>query len=191
MLNKKFWEDIFKKQDDFNVSRRKIISESLGSLHLAKQSIFALQRDNKTEAKEKMDLSKSGLMSLDKRFGKNVRLRMEGSWKAAVEEYLEAKMFSDFMSGKKIEGVKEFSVEADEYIGALSDVSGEVVRMMIIWTTKNKIPKVKKAGQAVSDIINELMKNNFSGYLRTKFDQAKRNLQKSEGILYDISIRDK
>ena len=191
MMNKKFWQEVFASQDAFNVSRRKIISESSNAQHLAKQSIFALQRGNKKEADEKLQLAKSGLMSLHKRFGTDLRLRMEGTWKAGVEEYLEAKMFSDFMNNKKIEGIKEFNVEADEYVGAISDVSGEIVRMMIIWTTENKIAKVKKAGNEISEIIGELTKNNFSGYLRTKFDQAKRNLQKSESILYDIAIRDK
>lgn len=191
MLNKKFWQGVFKKQGDFDVARRKIIGESAIAQHLAKQAIFALQRDNKKEAQEKLTESTAMLVSLDKRFGKDFRLRMEGAWKAAVEEYTEAKLYSDFYHGKSIGEIKEFNVEADEFIGALSDVSGEIVRSMVIWTTKKEIEKVKKAAEAISEIIHELMQYNYGGYLRTKFDQAKKNLNKAEEILYDLSIRNK
>jgi predicted translin family RNA/ssDNA-binding protein len=191
MLNKKFWQAVFKKQGDFDVSRRKIIGESAMAQHLGKQAIFALQRDNKKEAEEKLAEATKILVSLDKRFGKDFRLRMEGAWKAAVEEYAEGKLFSDFYNNKSIGEIKEFNVEADEFIGALSDVSGEIVRSMVIWTTKGEIVKVKKAAEAINEIIHELMQYNYGGYLRTKFDQAKKNLNKAEEILYDLSIRNK
>jgi len=191
MMNKKFWQAVFKKQGDFDVARRKIIGESAIAQHLAKQAIFALQRDKKKEALEKLAESTQMLVSLDKRFGKDFRLRMEGAWKAAVEEYTEAKLFSDFYNNKTIGEVKEFNVEADEFIGALSDVSGEIVRSMVIWTTKKEIEKVKKSAEAINEIIHELMQYNYGGYLRTKFDQAKKNLNKAEEILYDLSIRNK
>jgi len=62
---------------------------------------------------------------------------------------------------------------------------------MIIWTTQGKIDKVKKAGQVIDEVIHELMQSNYGGYLRTKFDQAKKSMNKSESILYDLSIREK
>lgn len=191
MLNKQTWNKIFKEQDDFDISRRKIISESNNALHLAKQSIFALQRGSKKEADDKLAEATEALISLDKRFGDNAKLRMEGAWKAAVEEYAEAKLFMDFMKGEDLGPINKFYVSAEEYLGGLSDTTGEIVRMMIIWTTENKITKVKKSAKVVSEILHLLMQRNFTGYLRTKFDQAKKNLQKSESILYDLSIRDK
>ncbi len=191
MLNKKFWQTVLQDQTDYDIARRKIISEGSNAQHLAKQAIFALQRNNKKEAKDKLTLSRSGLISLEKRFGKDGKLRMEGVWKAAVEEHVEAKLFMDFIEGKKIQEVKEFYVLPDEYIGGLSDLTGEIVRMMIIWTTKGKIKEVKEAGEVIALIIEELMKYNYGGYLRTKFDQAKKSLQKSEQIMYDLSIRKK
>jgi predicted translin family RNA/ssDNA-binding protein len=189
MLNKTFWKKVFKAQSDFDISRRKIIGESSRSLHLAKQSIFALHRSNAKDAKEKLADSKAGLISLDKRFGKDFRLRGEGSWKAAVEEYVEAKLFSDFIAGKKIGEIKDFNVEADEFIGGLSDLTGEIVRKMIYWVTKGEIKKAEAANEVINEIVYDLMQNNLTGYLRNKLDQAKKGLQKSESILYDIKIR--
>ncbi|MBT4722531.1 hypothetical protein HN958_01700 [Candidatus Falkowbacteria bacterium] len=191
MLDKTFFTKVFKQNSDDVAGRRKIISESSNALHWSKQSIFALQRGKKIEAKDRLADANKALISLDKRFGKDGKLRSEGSWKAAVEEYLEAKFFADFMAGKKITGIKDFPVLSEEYLGALSDLTGEIVRMMVLWTTKGKIKDVKDAGEIVHATLHELMQSDYRGYLRTKFDQAKRNLQKSESILYDLSIRDK
>lgn len=191
MLDTKFWQKVFTDQASNDSARRKIIGESAGALHLAKQTIFSLQRDNDKEAKEKFEASLAALVSLEKRFGGNGKLRGEGSWKAAVEEFVEAKLFFDFYQGKKVGGIKEIYVEPDEYIGGLSDLTGEMLRMMVLWTSRGKIDKVKATGKAIDEVIHDLLQNNLSGYLRTKFDQAKKNLQKAESILYDLSIRDK
>ena len=191
MLETKFWQKVFLDQASNDSSRRKIIGESAGALHLAKQTIFSLQRDNVKEAKEKFEASLAALVSLEKRFGDNGKLRGEGSWKAAVEEFVEAKLFFDFYQGKKVGGIKEIYVEPDEYIGGLSDLTGEMLRMMVLWTAHGKIEKVKETGRAIEEVVHDLLQNNLSGYLRTKFDQAKKNLQRAESILYDLSIRDK
>lgn len=189
MLDKRFWTATFKKQGEFDISRRKIIGESSRAQHAAKQAIFALHRDGLKEAKEKIAEAQKGLISLDKRFGKNFRLRMEGSWKASVEEFVEAKLFLDFYEGKKITSIKEFSVEADEYLGGLSDLTGEILRKMIFWATRKEYDKVDMAGEEIANIVHELMKYNLTGYLRTKVDQSKKSLQKSEGVRYDLSLK--
>jgi len=189
MINKKFWQTVLDKQKEYDNSRRKIISLSSEAQHLSKQSIFSLQRGKKKQAEEKIKKAKSGLITLEKRFGKFGKLRTEGSWKAATEEFVEAKLFMDFMSGKKITEIKEFYVLPEEYIGGLCDLTGEIVRMLVIWTTKKEFTKVEKGAEAVDQIIQELMQYSYGGYLRTKFDQAKKSLQKAEQILYDLSMR--
>ncbi|MBU1131980.1 hypothetical protein KKC32_01850 [Patescibacteria group bacterium] len=189
MLNNEFWKTVFEKQKDFDASRFLIIKESSDALQASKQAIFSIQRENENEAQEKLESARKVLKSLDERYGDNFRLRMEGSWKAAVEEFVEAKLFLDFYLERDLDEIKDFNIEADEYIGGLSDTTGEIIRMMVIWTTKKEIEKVKKANEAVHNIIHELMQYNFIGYLRTKFDQSKNNLRKAEEILYDISIR--
>ncbi|KKQ79396.1 MAG: hypothetical protein UT02_C0037G0007 [Parcubacteria group bacterium GW2011_GWC2_38_7] len=189
MLDKKFWDKVFKEQANFDVSRRKIIAESAAALHGSKLTIFALHRDDLAEAKTKLDEAKKGLQSLDKRFGKDFRLRMEGSWKAGVEEFVEAKLFYDFCTSGKITGIKDLSVEADEYIGGMSDLTGEILRKMIIWATQKEDKKLKPSAEVIGDVVHVLMQQNLGGYLRTKFDQAKKNQRKCEEVLYDISLR--
>lgn len=191
MIDKKFWKNVFFQQTELDTSRWEVIAASAKAQHLAKQAIFAMQRDNLAEAKEKLAGAKNILVDMDQKFGQEFRLRGEGSWKASVEEFVEAKLFMDFCQDEELDEIKEFKVEFDEYIGGLSDVCGEIVRKMISLTTTNKFNEVKKANEAINDIIHELMQVNFTGYLRTKFDQAKKHLQKSESIIYDIAIREK
>jgi len=188
-MNKPFWKKVLEKQASHDDSRHKIIALAASAQHTSKQAIFALQRENFNEAQEKLNFAKDILKKLDKQYGKDFRLRMEGSWKAAVEEFSEAKLFADFMNEKAMDGIKDFHIEPDEYFGGLSDVTGEVVRMMVIWTTQKEFSKVHKANEVVHEIIHELMAYNFSGYLRTKFDQSKNSLRKAEEIVYDISLK--
>lgn len=187
MMDTKFWQKIFTEQSELDVARRKIISASSDAQHLAKQVIFALQRDNTQEAAEKLAEAMKLLVELDKKYGKNGKLRNEGAWKAGIEEFVEAKLFFDYCRGGKIGAIKEFYVELDEYLGGLSDLTGEIVRLMIIKATAKRFAEVKKAGAAVDEVIHALMQNNLTGYLRTKFDQAKNSLRKAEEILYEIS----
>jgi len=189
MLNKPFWKKVFEKQGKFDDSRHVIIALTADAQHGAKQAIFALQRENFKEAQEKLAAARTILAKLDKQHGKDFRLRMQGSWKSACEEFAEAKLFSDFMNGKEMNAIKEFNLEPDEYFGGLSDVTGEIVRMMVIWTTQKQFAKVHQANEVVHEVIHQLMEYNFTGYLRTKFDQAKNNLRKAEEIVYDISLK--
>lgn len=189
MLNKSFWKKVFDKQAMFDDSRHKIIALTSDAQQCAKQAIFALQRENFKEAQEKLKIASDILKKLDKAHGKDFRLRMQGSWKAACEEFSEAKLFADFMNGKEMDGIKEFNLEPDEYFGGLSDVTGEIVRMMVIWTTQKEFDKVHHANEVVHEVLHQLMEYNFTGYLRTKFDQSKNNLRKAEEIVYDISLK--
>ena len=54
---------------------------------------------------------------------------------------------------------------------------------------KGKYGEVKKIKEIINDIMTELVEFDLTGYLRTKYDQAKSNLKKIEQIDYEIKIR--
>ncbi len=174
---------------DFGIARRKIISESNGILSKSKQAIFAMHRGNLADALNKIDEAKQGIKSLEKRFGKDGGLRREGSWKAAMEEFVEASLYYDFLKTGKLKQLNGVKIEADEYIGGLSDFTGEVLRKMVVWATEGDMKKVKNGQEAIAEVISELIELDLVSYLRTKFDQAKKNWQKSESIMYDLSLK--
>ena len=191
MLDKKFWGTIALAQGDNDKSRRIIISHSNSALHLAKQAIFAMHRDNLKEAKEKIVESENILQRLQKDFAKKQNLIKEGAWSAAREEYTEAKLFFSYVSGKAVGQIKEIKILPEEYLGGLSDFTGELLRRAVLLSTKQKFQEVETIAEEVATVIHFLLSQNLSGVLRTKFDQAKKNQNRIEQMMYEISLQKK
>jgi len=175
---------------DYSETRREIIKASGDTLHIAKRAIFALHRDDLKEAKEKILLCEKYFKDLAKKYKNYPRYKEEGSYKAALEEYVEAKSFQQFLLTGKIGGIKEIDIPAEIYIAGLCDVPGELYRYSIKMATKKDLVKVKEAGKIASEIIGDLTEFNLTSYLRNKFDQAKSAVKKIEYIIYELSVRE-
>ena len=91
MINKKFIEKLKSEYTDSGSERRQIGSLANVALFESKKIIFALHRGDLKPAEEKFKEVEAILAKLDKNFGV-IRLYQEGPFKAAVEEYVEAKM---------------------------------------------------------------------------------------------------
>jgi len=188
MLNKKFFTQL---KEDFKTSeieRRQIISRSNSILHDAKRSIFSLHRQEINKAKESIIDIEKRLKEMKTKFGFD-RLEKEGSYKAGVEEYVEAKMFFLVLTGKKIDKVAGLKLRYDSYLGGICDLTGELVRLAVNQASRGELDEVVKTKDMISDIMAELVEMDITGYLRTKYDQARGNLRKIEQIVYDINVR--
>jgi predicted translin family RNA/ssDNA-binding protein len=101
MLNKKFIEKLKVDYQKSQSERRQIISVSNEILHDSKKTIFALHRGEIKQAEGNFCRHRSfALQKMEKSFGFN-RNEDEGSYKAAVEEYVEAKMFYYYLARQK------------------------------------------------------------------------------------------
>lgn len=169
--------------------RREVIKSSGDALHHAKRAIFALHRDNVAEADEKLKLVEATYKALNNKFKKDPSILTEGSYKAGLEEYVEAKLFYNFLQNGKIAEIKELPISGELYIAGLCDVPGELYRYAIKSATEKNIEMVKKCSSMASEIIGELIEFNLTSYLRTKFDQAKQAVQKLEQVVYEVSLR--
>lgn len=169
--------------------RRDIIKESGDALHLAKRSIFALHRKNNSEAKQKLESSLTILKNLEKKYKLQSGFLNEGSYKAAVEEYVEAKLFMDFIEGKKISVIVGLEVDDNVYLAGLCDVPGELYRYAVKAATDKDFALVTLCAETANEIVGELIEFDLTSYLRTKFDQAKQATNKLEHIVYDLSLR--
>jgi len=188
MLNKKFINKLKKDYEKQNDERRQIISLSNVILHDSKRIIFSLHREDIKEAEKKFKEVEDILKKLVKQFG-FTRISEEGSYKACVEEYVEAKTLYLVMSGKKIDKFPDIKLNFDSYLGGICDLTGELVRRATNEAAKGNTDEVEKIKKIIGDIMRELVEFNMTGYLRTKYDQARGNLRKIEQISYDISIR--
>ncbi len=190
MINKKLFNHLREKHDDFMRSRRILIKETSDILSASKQAIFAFHRDDKKEGRVLLKKAEDGLKSIDKRFvHKNPSLLKEGSLKAAQEEFVEAKFFSLVLAKKKLDLIKNIEINFESYFGGLSDLTGELVRKGINLASVGKTEEVLRMRKIIEEVIKELIKFDLMGQLRVKYDQAKNNLKKIEEICYDIKIR--
>lgn len=189
MINKQYFRKIRKKIADISASRREVIVLSAEAQQLAKKSIFALQRDDYKIGKELLIESMNNLKKINKFSKLKSRLEQEGSYRAAQEEYVEAKIFYQFLNNEVIDEISDMPIEDEIYLAGLCDVPGELYRYAIKSATEKNISVVKKCYELAQVIIMELVDMNLTGYHRQKFDQAKQSLYKLEQILYEVSIK--
>ncbi|MEK7202893.1 MAG: hypothetical protein AAB653_01085 [Patescibacteria group bacterium] len=188
MINKKFIKQLKKEYDNYESERGQIISLSNVVLHNSKRVIFSLHRQDIKKATDSLIEIEKILISLEKKFG-YVRLTQEGSYKAGLEEYVEAKMFYLLSTDQTIDKIKKIQLSVDSYLGGICDLTGELVRAGINNATNGQYDEVIKIKKIINSIMTELAEFDMTGYLRVKYDQAKTNLRKIEQINYEINLR--
>ncbi len=188
MINKNFTKKLKQDYEQHESERRQIISQSNIVLHDSKRVIFSLHREDARVGGKSLKEIENCLNNLEKKFGLT-RLLQEGSYKAANEEYIEAKMLYKALAGEKIDEIKEVNLDYESYLGGICDLTGELVRRAINQAAKGKYKGVEKIKEEINDIMAELIQFDMTGYLRTKHDQARGNLKKIEQINYEIKIR--
>ena len=190
MINIKFLEILKNNYRTNESERRQIISAANNILFESKKTIFALHRQDFKIAETKIKDNEKNLKNLETRFGAD-RLRREGAYKAAAEEYLESKTFYLIITSKKITEVSELNLDYEAYLGGICDLIGELVRFATNQAAQGKFSEVAKIKKTANDIMSQLVDFDLTGYLRTKYDQARGHLRKLEQMAYEIKLRSK
>jgi predicted translin family RNA/ssDNA-binding protein len=189
-LNQKFTKKISDEYAGAQKMRSAVIGASNEALGLAKQAIFAFHRDDTKSGLELLLQVERILADLGKKFA-GEDFEAQGAYAAALEEYVEAKEFGRFVMGEELGSIKEVKVGTASYLGGISDVTGEILRKQIAYATARNEREVARAKDAIAEIMGWLISMNLTGYLRTKFDQAKQAMRKSEEILYEYKLRNR
>jgi translin len=169
-------------------TRRSIIASSGIILHRSKQAIFALHRGDIDAAEKCLDEASLLLEETRKYFKKFPFLEFEGSYKAALEENVEASLFHQYIIKGKFEKLDDELCKPSVFLGGLSDTTGEILRFAIRSAGSGEYEEVKKARDSVEAIVSYLLDLDLTGYLRQKFDQAKKNLRSLEQMYYEVSL---
>lgn len=189
MINKKFINSLRENYLKRNSERRQIISLSNIILNNSKKSIFAMHRQDLKLALNNLKESEKIMGKLKKDFGLN-RVKEEGSYSAAMEEYVEAKLFYQLIKTGKIEKIQKIDISETAYIGGICDLSGELVRKATHEAISKNYGEVKRIRDIINEILSELIDFDIIGHMRTKYDQARNNLKKIEQMDYEISLRE-
>ena len=187
MIDKIFIKKLKEEYQLKGKARRQIISRSNDILFQAKKTIFALQREDIKLSEENFKSMELSLKKMEKDFG-YPRLQEEGAYQAAIEEYVEAKTLYAVIKDKKISTIKGLKISYDSYIGGLCDLIGEMVRLATNRSAKGDYKSAYILKEKAENIMMELLDFDLTGYLRTKYDQARGHLRKLEQISYDIKL---
>ncbi|MFZ4648610.1 MAG: translin family protein [Patescibacteria group bacterium] len=188
MINKTFISQLKKDYRTKESERRQIISLSNNVLFHSKKAIFALHRNDLKIADEKLLEMENELLSLEKKFTIK-RIEEEGAYRAAVEEYTEAKLLSFAIKGEKIDKIKKLKLSTDAYLGGICDLLGELVRVATNEAAAGNFKRVTEVKELSENIMDQLIDFDMTGYLRTKYDQARGHLRKLEQMAYEIKLR--
>lgn len=191
MLDKKYLTSVRKDLLAYAVKRRDIIKVSGDAQQMSKKAIFALQRDDTKGAATLLEQAKGLFVELAKKYKTEPDIFTEGSYRAAIEEYTEAVLFSQFHANQTIGSIKGVNIDSDTLVGGLCDLPGELYRYAIKSATARNFKEVTRCHQTAEEIISELVDMDLTGYNRQKFDQAKSALQKLEQVVYEVSLREK
>jgi len=192
MLDKKDFKDMLKESREFDEQRELLIKKSRDVLKLSKQVIYSVHRNEISESEHLAKDMKKELEELNKFVKKNPKMYHQGSYKIAVQEYVEAVLFLEFVKTQKVATRTELNVETDYYLLGICDLSGELFRKAVLDATKGNYDKVLKAKETIEEIYTELLKFDIrESELRKKFDSIKYDLRKLEDLCLELKLKDK
>ncbi len=180
---------IQKRYQAHSKARRELVAKSNEALSKSKRSIFALHRDDMKAADELLAQADVLFTQCEKSFKAFPQLVEEGSYRAALEEYAESLLFRDYLTTGKLGKIDKRASGASIYLAGLSDATGEMVRYATRQVTLGNPEVVAEVTESVTMVIEFMLDLDLTGYLRNKFDQAKKNLGRLEQMTYDLAIR--
>ncbi len=189
MLDLSHAQALIKRIQALDSGRRLLQGVANDVLTGSKRAIFAFHRGDNKKAKQELKMAETKIKQGQKIINGEPRLAQEGSWRAAREENAEAILLAQYITDGRLTPVAHIAQDPDIFLGALSDLTGELVRRAVMLATdENAKPAIETIFQDVRDVVDFLLQMDLTGGLRSKLDQAKQNLRKLEEIRYDLAI---
>lgn len=192
---------IRQRMEQYDNMREQLIKNCRDGQRAAKQAIFALHRQDVDGALQLLHQCETIIHNELLQTHTLPELRNVGSLSALLEEYAEAKLLYLWMQEKRIANYRyDFTtpfddapllLQPEEYVGALSDFTGEVGRWAVTQGTKRDVNSVKWCLETNMSIRNAIQGICFSQESRVvhkqKIDQLRSNVEKLERMLYELS----
>ncbi len=189
-LNKnafKLMREEFEKYDEY---REELIKISRKILQNSKKSIYSIHRNDLIEAKNLLDEAQKLIKQTEVIIKKDNHLAGVGAYSEALEEYVEASCYYNYVKNNKLSTNKDLNVDAEVYIPGLCDLVGELVRKAINASIKGDYKTALDIRSFVEEIYEELMMFDFKNSpTRKKFDSIKYGLEKLEDLALKIKFK--
>lgn len=191
MLDKNDLENIKKDIEAFESQRDSAIRASRDIIKLSKTVIYAVHRNDLKSAEKAVAEMQAELDKLTAATT-HPKLLSSGSYKVAVQEYVEALCFFELMKNNRIPTNEELKLDPEFYLMGLIDLTGELVRKAINSAIKDDYDTAVKLKGLVSDLYDELLLFDFAGgELRKKFDSVKYDLKKLDDLVLSLKLSKK
>jgi predicted translin family RNA/ssDNA-binding protein len=191
MLDKKDLELIKRKIDGLELEKDFAVKQSRDIIKLSKKVIYALHRNDLKGASAAVAEMKSGFSKLDKGC-KDSKIRHSGSFKVAVQEFVEALCFYELMKDGKMPLNSVLKLDPEYFLTGLIDLTGELVRKAINSAINGDYQTSVNLKKLVSELYDELLLFDFAGgELRKKFDSVKYDLKKLDDLVLSLKLSGK
>ncbi|MFH1456527.1 MAG: hypothetical protein ABIF17_00225 [Patescibacteria group bacterium] len=155
----------------------------------SKKAIALSRRDNFNDVKDLFRSINNNFKDFNKFAKQEPSVIYEGFYSEAVEEYIEAVYFYEFLNKNKVDIPKYIKTTPEQVIAGVCDFTGELVRKAVNMATQENMHQLEKFYKAIENIAEDLTSIAFRGKLRQKYDEVERNLKRLEQILYDIRLK--
>jgi len=192
MLDEKDFAEMVEEYSRSDSVREDLIKLGRDIIKASKKIIYNTHRDDLDKAEASVKDIKKLISKFNDIAGKSPELLYSGTYRATVQEYVEAVVYFSFVKSRKIPSRKELGVQSEPYLLGLCDLTGELVRNAILSATKEKYSDVKLINETVEKIFNSMLQFDFrNSELRKKFDSVKYDLKKLEDLVLQLKLKDK
>ena len=187
MIDPNDFESLKQELEDYDKARDHVISKSNEIVKLSKVIIYSVQREELNLNRELSEMRKK-VIELREIKGD---LRQEGSYKVAIQEYVEAMTFYEIINNGKLPTRTQLKVNAEDYLMGLCDLTGELLRKAMNYAIYKRYTDVFRIKELVSDIYYYFLRLNLrNSELRKKSDAIKYNLRKIEDVVFELKLRE-
>ncbi len=182
-LSKEF-DAMRKELADFEDQREKVIQLAREIIRLSKLCIYSVHRSEMKDAEKHQK-------QMEVLFKKMPNTPFDvGIQKTAVQEYVEAAAFLEFVKSGTIPTRKLLGAETEDYLMGLCDLSGELVRRAVQDAIQGRPDHAKRVYALVEQLYGEFLKLDLrNGELRKKADSIKWNLKRLDDLIYDLQMK--
>jgi translin len=189
MINKEAFAELRKDLEQFDIKREEIIKLSRSALKLSKAAIYSLHRNDFDDAEKKLSTAKEEINSIKGSFS-DPRLQGIGAFREALEEFVEASCYFEFLKNRKLPTPKDLEVDSDSYLCGICDLVGELVRKAMNAVLEDDNKTADEIRKFVSDLYAELLLFDFRNTpVRRKFDAIKYGLEKLEQLAVNVKLK--
>ena len=177
----------YKLYDKINQERGYCINLSDKLRVLSKTTISFLVKDNFEMAEKNLSEMKKLFETIQNKLKCNPYLYSFSVINIGLEEYLETLFLYSYIKNKPMPNIDKLKVTPEVYLGGLSDMTGELVRL-----ARRHEKQVRSIHSYVSKIYDLIIPISITrnSATRNKLETIGNNLKKIESIIYDLKLRD-